>query len=216
MYHIHGMSLSFNTTKVIYVAEELGVDFKYTVVDLSKGENKSPEHMARHPLGKLPTLDHDGKKLFESAAICQYMAAAEKSPLLPTDIYQRALVDQWMNYMSIHLGRWIGSLLFERYVRKAFGMGEINKDAEKEALGFIEQQMAVVDKQLAANKFIAGDALTIADPHAFAYIETAPMCELSLEPYPNVQRWLDTYAARPAANRAQERLGRNRSNKAAV
>lgn len=95
-------------------------------------------------------------------------------------------------------------------------MGEINKEAEKEALGFIEQQMAVVDNQLGSNKFIAGDAVTIADSHAFAYIETAPMCQLSLDPYPNVKRWLNTYAARPAVKRAHQRLGRNQNAKAAA
>ncbi|MDH3376086.1 MAG: glutathione S-transferase N-terminal domain-containing protein [Gammaproteobacteria bacterium] len=68
MYHIHGANVSSNITKTVYVAEELGIDFKYTNLDLSKGEHKSPEHLARHPLGKIPTLTHDGETLFESGA----------------------------------------------------------------------------------------------------------------------------------------------------
>ena len=61
MYNIHGFNLSFNTWKVLYVAEELGVEYEYTALDPMKGEHKSAEHMKRHPLGKTPTLDHDGR-----------------------------------------------------------------------------------------------------------------------------------------------------------
>ena len=140
MYTIHGFNLSFNTWKVLYVAEELGIRYEYVALDPTKGEHKSEEHLKRHPLGKTPTLDHDGRYLFESGAICRYLAAVEGSDLYPADPYGRALVGQWMDFFSCHLGRWLGTLLFERVMRERFGMGEKKVDAEQEALGFIEKR----------------------------------------------------------------------------
>jgi glutathione S-transferase len=209
MYNIHGFSLSFNTCKVLYVAEELGVEYVYTALDLMKGEHKSDAHMKRHPLGKTPTLDHDGRYLFESGAICRYLAAVTNSALYsPDDPYERAQIEQWMDFFTCHLGRWLGTLLFERVVREQFGMGQKKVDVEEEALGFIEQQMACLNNQLAANAFLAGARLSIADPFAFAYMETCEMSGFSLTGYPNVGKWLDNYGQRDAVQRARAKLGR--------
>ncbi len=210
MYRIHGFNLSFNAWKVLYVAEELGIEYEYVALDPMKGEHKSPEHLKRHPLGKTPTLDHDGRYLFESGAICRYLAAVESSALYsPGDAYRRALIDQWIDYFSCHLGRWLGTLLFERVFREQFGMGPKNADSEKEALGFIEQQMACVNDRLAGRPYLAGSTLTIADPFAFAYVETCETSDCSLDPYPNVAKWLDSYRGRDAVKRARAKLGRS-------
>ena len=207
MYHIHGFGLSFNTMKVLYVAEELGVDYQFTSLDFAAGENKAPEHLARHPLGKTPTLDHDGKYLFESSAISRYMANVAGSPLYPHDEYPRAIVDQWVDYFSIHPGRWLATLLFERVFRSQFGMGDKNEAAEEEALGFLETQLGVVNDQLAKHDYLTGNEVSIADSVAFAYLETTAASDFSLEPFPNIAAWLSAYASRPAVGRAKERAG---------
>lgn len=208
MYHVHGLSLSFNTTKVLYVAEELGVEYTYTAMDIMAGELKTPEHLKRHPLGKAPTLDHDGRYLFESAAICRYLAAAENSDLYPAqDAYQRAVIDQWMDFFTCHAGRWFGTLLFERVFREQFGMGEKKIDVEKEALGYLEQQMACLDEHLSRNAFLAGKALSVADPFAFAYVETSEMSGFALSDYPHADRWYQDYKMRSSVSRAKARIG---------
>lgn len=211
MYHIRGFNLSFNTTKVLYVAEELGIAYEYSSLDLAKGEHKTAEHMLRQPLGKLPTLEHDGRNLFESAAICQYLAAMQDCELYPNnDHFRRALIDQWTYYFSLHIGRWLATLLFERYFRPSFNLGEKNEIAEQEALGFIDTQLQVVEAQLGRSEYIAGDTLSIADCQAFAYIETAELSKLPLDAYPNVIQWLDRYRARPSVQRVHDVIGRQR------
>ncbi|MGI9334750.1 MAG: glutathione S-transferase family protein [Gammaproteobacteria bacterium] len=210
MYHIHGFNLSFNTTKVLYVAEELGIEFTYTALDPMKGEHKTPEHLKRHPMGKTPTLDHDGKYVFESSAICRYLGNVEGSALYPADdAYQRALVDQWMDFFTSHPGRWLGTLLFERVFREQFGMGEKKEDVEKEALGFLEEQMSCVNEHLASNEFLAGKALSIADPFAFAYVETSESSGFPLGDYPHVSKWYEGYETRSSVKRVQARIGQS-------
>lgn len=207
MYHIHGFNQSFNTTKVLYVAEELGVDYTYTGLDPFKGEHKEPAHLKRHPMGKTPTLEHDGKFLFESATICRYLASVEQSDWYPIhNHYQCAVINQWMDFFANHVGRWMGTLLFERVAREKFGMGEKKLDVESEALAFIEQQLACVDEHLSNGKYLAGDTISIADPFAFAYVETHRLSDFSLAPYVHVKAWHDAYQARDAVIRAHARL----------
>ncbi len=207
MYKIHGLAFSSNTTKVIYVAEELGVSYEYREISVQSGENKSPEHLARHPLGKMPTLTHDGRHLFESGAICRYLASIERSELYPTaDHYERCRIDQWMDFFSIHTGRWFNTLMFERVYREKFGMGATNKETEQEALQFIEQQLAVVDNELRTRPYLHGESKTIADLFAYAYAETTERSEFSLAPYPNVSRWYDGIKTSAAVQRGHEKL----------
>lgn len=204
MYEIRGISFSFNTTKVVYVAEALGVKYTYREMDISKQEHKQADHLARHPLGKLPTLTHNGEHLFESGAICKYLASVERSDLYPTgDPMTRCKVDQWMDFFSVHLGRWLSTLLFERVFREKFGLGSKNEAAEKEALGFVEQQLKAVDGHLEGRKFLVGDQATIADIFAFAYIETTEMSQVSLDPYPNLKAWYERGKSAEPVQRAK-------------
>lgn len=208
MYHIHSFKLSFNTTKLAYVAAELGIDYDYTELDFTKSEHKSAEHLARHPLGKIPTLSHDGRVLFESGAICRYLASEAKSDLYPlNDNFQRALVDQWMDFFSIHLGRWLATLLFERVFKAHFGRGEADPKVDAEALGFVEIQMAALNKHLGNNAYLVGDKLSIADLFGFAYLETTKMTQVSLDPYPHVKAWFEKIEARPAITKGKQKLG---------
>ncbi|MCB1215583.1 MAG: glutathione S-transferase family protein [Deltaproteobacteria bacterium] len=209
MYQIHGIDFSFNTTKLIYVAEALGLDYDYIKIDMAKGEHKSLDHGARHPLGKLPTLTHHGKVLFESGAICRYLANVAESPLYPiNDFYKRALVDQWMDFFTAHLGRWLGTLLFEKRVKEAFFGKPADPKVIEESHAFISQQMQAVEKHLSESTYFAGEDLSIADLFAFAYIETTPLSEVSLEPYPQLQAWFKKIQGLPSVGAAQKKLGR--------
>ena len=208
MYHIHGINISSNTTKTVYVAEELGIEYQYTNMDLSRGEHKTAEHMARHPLGKVPTLTHNGEYLFESGAICCYLASTESSELYPVrDHLERCRVDQWMDFFANHLGRWLNTYAFEKVAKVKYGFGVPNKAVEDEALGFINQQMPAVEAHLGSREFLLGDKLTIADHFAFAYMEMAELGLLSLDDYPNLSNWYQSFKMRQSISRAKVRMG---------
>src|SRR5210317_2206587 len=125
MYRLHGFYTQ-NTMKVLYVLEEVGVEFEYRFVDLMKGENRSDAFRAMTPVGKVPVLEHDGAFLFESGAICRYAAGVAQSPLYPADKLDRARVDQWMTYFTCHPGRWLTNLYYEKIMKPAAGLGETN------------------------------------------------------------------------------------------
>lgn len=211
MYQIHGLSISSNTTKTVYVAEALGIDYDYIPMNLAKSEHKTPEHFKRHPLGKLPTLTHNNETLFESNAICCYLANVENSQLYPSDnkLY-RARIDQWLAFFTNHLGRWLNNYAFEKVAKEKFGLGEPNKELEKEAHYFILEQLPCVNEQLSQNRYFLGTQLSIADYVAFAYFENAEMAELSLNDFPAVAAWYRALKSSDVIQRSHEKLGRGR------
>lgn len=90
--------------RVAWTLEELGLEYACQHVDLREGINQSDEHLARHPDGKLPALSDGELTLFESVAICRYLAERYgEGRLLPSDPLLRARVDQWLLFVISEL-----------------------------------------------------------------------------------------------------------------
>jgi glutathione S-transferase len=95
---------STNCDRVKIVLAEKGLAWEGIWVKLGKIEQKSPEHLKRNPYGKIPVIDDDGKLLFESCIINEYLDEKFPSPpLQPKDPYLRArgriLIDYFLNYL---------------------------------------------------------------------------------------------------------------------
>ena len=95
---------STNCDRVKIVLAEKGLAWEGIWVKLGKLEQKSPEHLKRNPYGKIPVIDDDGKLLFESCIINEYLDEKYPNPpLQPKDPYLRArgriLVDYFLNYL---------------------------------------------------------------------------------------------------------------------
>ena len=106
MFTIYGYN-TFNPIKVLLTAEELGLDYHYVNVELGKGANKTPDYLAKHPLGKVPVLEHDGAILLESGAICRYLANINGHRLYSSDPLQAAHIDSMVDTAVLHVGRWL-------------------------------------------------------------------------------------------------------------
>ena len=77
---IYGFATN-NVLKVVLTACELDLDFEFVLLNPGAGEHKSEDHLKRHPMGKVPVLEDGGDYLFESNAICRYLANREQSPM---------------------------------------------------------------------------------------------------------------------------------------
>ena len=71
---IYGHLATPCTQRVLLVVEELNVPYKLVNVDFTKGEHKTPEYLAHQPFGQLPYIEDDGVEVFESRAICRFLA----------------------------------------------------------------------------------------------------------------------------------------------
>ena len=205
MFRLYGFSTQ-NTMKPLYVLQELGVDFEFVYVDLFKGEHKREDFLQKTPIGKVPVLEHEGEFLFESGAICRYLASVANSPLYPEDKLQRAWVDQWMDFFSCHLGRWLSKLFFEQIIKAKARLGEPDQAGCKEATNFAHQQFKVLDGLLERSNWLANDNFSIADLFAFAYVEQVRAIDFPLNDYPWVKAWFDRIEARDSIAQARERV----------
>ena len=205
MYTIYGYS-TFNPLKVVITAEELGIDYLYKYVDLGKRENLEPAHMARHPFGKVPVLEHDGEFIHESAAICRYLANMNNKNLYNANALQAARIDALMDVMSIHIGRWLSVYFWEELIAPKFLARVANPAALEEAKGWLDKQLPYLDNLLARNSWLCGTELSIADCFTFAYLTISDNTSISLDHYPNLSRWYQTMLASPAVIRAKARV----------
>jgi len=203
MYHLHGF-FTQNTMKTLYVLEELGVEYAFCFVDLASGANRTEEFRKRTPVRRVPVLEcPNGQHLFESGAICRYVAGETHSPLFPADKLERARVDQWMTYFTCHPGRWLSSLFFEKVIKPAAGFGMTDEAKCAEATRFAQQQIQTVEDWLEGKQWLANDTFSIAEPFAFAYVEQARMVDFSLEDYPRLRAWYKRVEGREAVARAR-------------
>ena len=205
MFHLYGFNTQ-NSLKTLYVLEEVGADFEFHFVDLTKGEQKSAEFAGKTPVGKVPVLEHDGEHLFESGAICRYVANVMDAQLYPADKMQRARVDQWMDYFTCHLGHWFNKLYFELVIKQKFSLGEPDQAGIAEANKFANRQLGILDAWLENAVWLANDELSIADLFAFAYIEQHRPLDFSLDDYANVKAWFGRIDSRKSIANARAKL----------
>ena len=162
MLKIYG-NKTFNAVKVVMTAEELGMEYEYVVVDFASGEMKSAQYMKIHALGKVPTMEHDGNVIFESNDMYRYLANVAGGKLYSKDPLQASKLDQTVDLIAHHVGKWITTYFFQEIVKKAFHGTEPDADAISEAAGFLAQQLSYLDGLLAGNVFRCDDDISIAD-----------------------------------------------------
>ena len=195
MFRLHGF-FTQNTLKTLYVLEEIGAEYEFCYVDLTRGANRSDDFRSMTPIGKVPVLEHDGDVLFESGAICRYAASVVKSPLFPADKLERARVDQWMTFFTCHPGRWLTNLYWEKVMKPAAGLGETNEASCEESLRFASAQLKAVERHLGGRDWLANDTMSIAEPFALAYLEQAAPVGFDLGAFPRVKQWFERLEAR--------------------
>ncbi|MGB8275630.1 MAG: glutathione binding-like protein [Alphaproteobacteria bacterium] len=185
-----------NGYKASIMLEEIGLPYTVHKIDLTAGDQGKLEFLEINPNGKIPAIV-DGalsRRVFESGAILIYLA--EKSGrFLPQDPGARTETLAWLFLQAASIGPMLGQLWHFRGVKPAVSYA-INR-YEKEAY----RLYGVLDGQLASHRHMAGDAYTIADIATWPWIRLHQALGLDVAPYPNVRRWLDEIAARPAVQK---------------
>jgi glutathione S-transferase len=141
-----------------------------------------------NPVGKVPALDDEGFFLYESNAMCRYIADKNNSLLYPKELKQRAVVDQWMEFASHHILQNMGKVLFNKFFAPSMGV-EPDMQSMSDGEKFLKQYLPVVEDQLNKNSMMCGDKLSLADIGMIAALDPFEMIEFDLEPYPAISKW---------------------------
>ena len=202
---LHVFPPSPRAFKVLLVAHHLGIDYELCVVDLPKGEQKSALFAALNPNMRMPVLEDDGFVLWESNAIVEYLASkASRSDWLPDDVRARLSVTKWLYWESNHWDPACSIFVFERIVKPFFGMGEPAAGEIARGETLFKRLAAVLDEQLGKRRYLAGDALTIADLAVGASFVASEPAGYPMEDFRAIQRWQAELTSLPAWRRTED------------
>jgi glutathione S-transferase len=168
---LYGHPWSVNTRKTLMTLAEKGREAEFILVMVPKGEQKSQEHLARHPFGKVPVLDDDGFVLYETRAINRYIDGKFDGPsLTPPEGKGAARLEQWMNVADAYFVPYAHALIVEKLFRQYLG-GEQNVAAIRAGREGMQPALDVVESWLASHPYLAGSALSLADIHWMPYVD---------------------------------------------
>lgn len=191
-----------NPRRVRVFLAEKGLEVPMVRVDMAAFEHKQADVSTRNPLQRLPVLElDDGTILTELVAICRYFEELHPEPaLFGRGALGKALVEMWQRRIELNLFlpvgfafRHIHPAMKEWEVPQVPEWGEVNKP---KVIDFL----ALLDRELAAREFAAGDQFSVADITGLIAIDFMKPARISVpEEFSNVRRWHAALAARPSA-----------------
>ena len=181
---------SQNAWKVRLLLQHLQLPYRAEYISIFEGEGQRPAFLAVNPTGAVPALRlEDGRVLAESNAILAYLAQGTR--YLPRDAYGQARVMQWMSFEQDYVGA-IATLrhwtMTGKLDRRPAELVATKRSGALKAL-------RMLDRELAARPFIAGDGYTIADMSLYAYTHRAEEANLPLAEFVHMTSWLARVAA---------------------
>jgi glutathione S-transferase len=179
--------------------EESGEKYEARKVDLSKGEQRTPEYLKIHPLGRVPALLLDsGKPLTENTAILPYLGKRFK--LWPADPIADAQALSVIGFFAAsvhpahgHIGR------PERYATDKAAHANIQETGKKSFVGYLEQ----IDGMYAGREWL-GDKYSVLDPYALVFYSWGVKRELGVQQLKNYTAAKDRMMQRPAVRKIIE------------
>ena len=187
MLRVLGRKTSINVQKVMWLIEEMNVDVERVDIGGPFGGDKTPEYLAKNPNGQIPTLEDGDFTLWESQAICRYIA--EKyghAPWAPEDTAGRALAGQWMDWYTTRMHP-LMTVIFWALIRTAPEDRDMN--AVNKAIDQAAALWTLLDAQLAKADFLTGDVPTMGDIPAGCAVNRWYAMDIDRPSLPNLEAW---------------------------
>lgn len=190
-----------NGRKIHIMLEETGLPYTVHPVNTRAGDQFKPEFLQINANNKIPAIiDQHGPggmpfTLFESGAILIYLSE-KTGQLLPAGFRARHITLQWLMFQMSGVGPMFGQASHFRAYAK-----DVHQYAIKRYTNEVLRLHKVMDLRLGEARYLAGDEYTIADIATFPWTLNAAKRGVDLADYPNVRRWHEEIAARPAVKR---------------
>ena len=225
-----------DSLKVLTCLNEKGQEFQGRYVDILSFEQYLPEYLALAPFGQVPVLVHNGAVFSEPRLLLEYLEDAFPRPALaPTDAAGWYDVQEWIRYADMQLGSAVNLIGWHKVMLPAMSGGEqmefnerlarvpvkeqqagwaaVVRDAEStedkigNAEGKVREAIDRIERSLTKSSWLVGDAYSIADINAFAWVHPLPSlmpAEVNEVKTPKTLAWLWKIAERPAVKKALE------------
>ena len=191
-----------NGHKLLVALEELELPYRLNWIDITKGQQKTPEYLAINPNNKIPAIvDGDGPggksiTVFESGAVLLYLADKARR-LIPAAGQERYTALEWM-FFNTGSAPMYGQLGYHTIFAP-----EKDAKAIERFTAEVERLFGVLDRRLATRRYLLGDEYSIVDVMNFTWPHAAvTFLKYDASKFANVRRWLDEIVARPAVQHA--------------
>lgn len=197
MLKIWGRISSINVRKVVLTAQLLQLPFERIDAGAAFGITRTHDYLARNPNALVPTMEDGDFVLWESNVVVRYLCARHATgTLYPEDLRARFDAERWMDWQQTTLNS-AGREAFIQLVRMP--AEKRNAQAVAASVAATESLLALLDAQLAARPFIAGERLTMADIPLACEMHRWWSLPLEHPAHLHVERWYDGIRQLPAA-----------------
>ncbi len=181
---IYGQEISGNCLKVKYVADYLGLPYDWVEVDIVGGGSRTPDMLVKNPVGQVPFVEFpEGNTLSQSNAIMLYLAG--DSDLIPSDVFHRAKMHEWMFWEQYSHETAIAVARF-----RVIYQGQEISDLDKALVDKGNAALDLMERHLSEHTFFVAEQLTLADVALLAYTQFAEQPGFDLESRPGIKKWL--------------------------
>jgi glutathione S-transferase len=192
---IYGDAASGNCQKVRLVADHLNLPYTWVAIDITKGESRTPDYLAKFPHGQVPAIELDnGRRLAQSNAIMRYLARGSR--LLPDNAWAQAKIDEWLYWEQYSHEPYIAVCRYQMLY-----LGKPKEAREAWRVDRAEKALDLMQSELAARDWLAANTFTIADIALVTYTRLAHQGGFELSGRPNVRAWVarceDVLALKP-------------------
>ncbi len=190
MYKLLGRATSGNVQKVIFLLKEINAAYERVDYGRQFENTTTPEYLAMNPTQKVPTLVDGDLTIWESHTILRYVAAKEKSALIPTDIGARTQVERWMD--------WLLAALNSAYLGGFRDAKKTEAERAPDTVKNLVTELAILEKQLGKTPWVAGADFSLADIALGPIVKRCVAFPFDMPAMPNISAWLAKLAERPA------------------
>jgi glutathione S-transferase len=200
-FSVYGIPGSPYVRTVLMTLEEKGA--RHRLIAVAPGSLKTAEHLARHPFGRIPALQHGTFRLYETQAIVRYIDRVVPAPsLTPTNPQASGRMDQILNVNDWYLFQGVASVIgFQRIVGPRLMGLKTDEEAIAAAIPKAHTVFDELARQLGDGRFFVGESLSLADlvlaPQLDFLCDTPEWGRLTAQ-HENLRAWMDRMKSRPS------------------
>lgn len=194
MIELWGRGNAYNVQKVLWLLAEIDLDFRHHDVGSVAGDLRTPEFRALNPQAHIPVLRVDGAVVWESNTVLRYLASRfQANALYPEDLLRRSQVERWMDWELASLQPAFIDLFWGFYRTPPAAREQTGIDAARQRCSRL---FDALERQLAAQDYLAGAALSLADISCGVCLYRYFNMGLAIDPSPRVAHWYQRLSQR--------------------
>lgn len=201
---LYGLASFDRGAKARWLLTEMGVKFEDHWLDRDKKEQESPAFLKLNPMGRVPVAEIGDQVLFESGAICAYLADLhlDKGMAPALSAPERAEYQKWMYFASATVDAIQGKIM----IIEDIPPGEVHTAKEKALQEELRDSLEALDQVLSKSSFLVGNRFGAADicvSYQLFWLGLWPELKLVMDAFPRVGAYIDRMVARPVAQSAK-------------